>query len=71
MIVIIIFFMYDDLPSPTENKWTYKFIALLLVMAAIPFAFGQGHVVMQVIDSGTEAIRKKVMKLTRGKARNE
>ena len=63
--------MYDDLPSPTENKWTYKFIALLLVMAAIPFAFGQGHVVMQVIDSGTEAIKKKIGGLFKGKSKEE
>lgn len=52
LILVIIFFMYDDIPSPIENQWLFKLLGFLLVLGAIPFAFGQGHVVTQLLNSG-------------------
>jgi len=37
--------------------------AFVLVMVAIPFAFGQGHIVMQVLNSISEVFGRGVTKL--------
>lgn len=52
--IIVLFFMYDDIPSPEHSGALFKLIALVLVLCAIPFAFGQGHVVHQLLNSASK-----------------
>lgn len=59
--------MYDDLPSPTDNFLLFKFIAFVLVLLAIPFALGQGHVIQQLLNSVFEGVSKKISGLWKKK----
>ena len=49
--LVVLYFCYDDIPAPDENALLYKLAAFVIVMVAIPFAFGQGHIVMQMLNS--------------------
>lgn len=49
--LVILYFVYDDLPSASQNGLFFKLIAFILVFSAIPFAFGQGEVVSQVFNN--------------------
>ena len=64
LFVIIFYFFYDDIPSPEENSVLFKMVAFVLVFAAMPFAFGQGDVVMQIINSFSDLVGKQVGKVT-------
>jgi hypothetical protein len=48
--LVILFFMYDDVPSPVENGILFRLVASVLILAAIPFAFGQGHIVWEMLN---------------------
>ena len=64
LFLVIAYFLYDDIPSPEENYTMFKVIAFLLVFCSIPFALGQGNVMMQMINSFSELLGKSVGKVT-------
>ena len=64
LFLVIAYFLYDDIPSPEENYTMFKAVAFLLVLCSIPFALGQGNVMMQMLNSFSDLMGKAVGKVT-------